>query len=70
MLEFNQANNKQLKASEFKRLSSEYPIVFVQPLSVAESSVYHLMLVTQNGYRVYIQFETEDALEPQPEEYN
>ena len=35
-----------MRSSEFKKLSLEYPIVFLEPLSVAESSVYHLMLVT------------------------
>ena len=54
MLELKQQETKNMKSSDFKRLSKEYPIVFVESISINQSSDYHLMLVTQNGFRIYI----------------
>jgi hypothetical protein len=67
MLEFWQ-RDKSAKKPDLKKLSQEHKIVYVEPISVAESEKWHLMLVTQNGYRIYVGFITESALSPADED--
>jgi hypothetical protein len=67
MLEFWQ-KDKSAKKPDLKKLTQEKKIVYVEPISVAESEKWHLMLVTQNGYRIYVGFITESALNPPDED--
>ena len=47
-----------------KKDLEDYKIVFVNPVSVAESKNFHLLLITENGHRIYINFEIEEEVHP------
>lgn len=67
MLEFWQRDSN-LRRQDLQKISQEYKIVFVSPISVSESSNWHLMLVTQNGFRIFIHFAQEKVDMPTDEE--
>ena len=67
MLEFWLKDNS-TKKPDYKKLNQEHKIVYVKPVSIAESEKYHLMLVTQNGYRVFIGFSTDSYTQPSYDE--
>lgn len=69
MLEFWQRERPTKNRQEFQSFISEFKIIYVAPITINESNRWHLMLVTQNGYRIYIQFEEKEVERPNLEEY-
>ena len=45
-------------------VAEEYQIIFMSPITYNESRLWHLMLVTKNGLRIYISFETRTEIVP------
>lgn len=45
-----------------------YKIVYISPIVFSESKQWQLMIVTKNGYRVYLSFSSVEAIEPTEEE--
>lgn len=64
------SRDKSVKKSELIAISHEFNIVFVYPISVADSQIFDLLLITQNGFRIYISFETSIAAMPSDDEYS
>jgi len=56
MLEFWQKDFSTRKA-DLAKMAVEYSIIHVEPLGYNESKNWHLLLVTQNGFRVFLHFE-------------
>jgi hypothetical protein len=69
MLEFWQKDTS-VKKSDITRIANEYKIIQVVPLNKSESLFWHLLLITQNGYRIYIQFDMIEAKQPSKEDLN
>lgn len=55
MFEFWQ-KERSWRRADTQRIVQEYKIIHVSPISLAESGIWHLLLVTQNGFRVYVTF--------------
>ena len=60
MLEFWQKDIS-IRKADVERIVADYKIINVAPISSAESQNWHLLLITQNGYRVYLHFDLVDA---------
>eukprot|EP00347_Sterkiella_histriomuscorum_P003419 403364365 len=45
------------KGYDIYEVSKEFNIVLVQPILFSQSKIFHLLVVTQNGHRIYIQFQ-------------
>jgi hypothetical protein len=56
MLEFWQKDFSTRKA-DLTKMAAEYSIIHVEPLGYNESKTWHLLLVTQNSFRIFLHFE-------------
>jgi hypothetical protein len=57
-----------IKGRDIFEIAADFKIIYISPVTFSESRQWHLLLVTQNGYRIFIRFELDQVSEPSEEE--